>query len=47
MTVNALLLLVMGVMYAGGIYLLLEKTLTRVLLGMMLITNATLSLIHI
>lgn len=41
MTVNALLLLVMGVMYAGGIYLLLEKTLTRVLLGVMLITNAT------
>ena len=41
MTVNFLLLLVMGVMYAGGIYLLLERTLTRVLLGMMLITNAT------
>lgn len=41
MTANALLLIVMGVMYAGGIYLLLERTLTRVLLGMMLITNAT------
>lgn len=41
MSVNLLLLLVMGVMYAGGIYLLLERTLTRVLFGMILMTNAT------
>jgi multicomponent Na+:H+ antiporter subunit C len=41
MSVNLLLLGVMGVMYAGGIYLLLERTLTRVLLGMILMTNAT------
>lgn len=41
MSVNLLLLLVMGVMYAGGIYLLLERTLTRVLFGVVLMTNAT------
>jgi multicomponent Na+:H+ antiporter subunit C len=41
MSVNIVLLLVMGVMFAGGIYLLLERTLTRVLLGMILMTNAT------
>lgn len=41
MSVNLLLLVVMGVMYAGGIYLLLERTLTRVLFGVMLMTNAT------
>ena len=41
MSVNLLLLMVMGVMYAGGIYLLLERTLTRVLFGVVLMTNAT------
>lgn len=41
MSVNITLLLVMGVMFAGGVYLLLERTLTRVLLGMILMTNAT------
>ncbi|MGM7671188.1 Na(+)/H(+) antiporter subunit C [Microbacterium sp. A93] len=41
MSVNLLLLVVMGVMYSGGIYLLLERTLTRVLFGMILMTNAT------
>ncbi|MFB9072067.1 Na(+)/H(+) antiporter subunit C [Citricoccus parietis] len=41
MSVNIVLLLVMGVMYAVSVYLLLERTLTRVLLGMILITNAT------
>ena len=41
MSVNLLLLMVMGVMYAGGIYLLLERTLTRVMFGMILMTNAT------
>ena len=41
MSVNLLLLIVMGVMYAGGIYLLLERTLTRVLFGLILMTNAT------
>lgn len=41
MSVNLLLLVVMGVMFAGGIYLLLERTLTRVMFGMILMTNAT------
>ena len=40
MTVNATLLLVMGVLFATGIYLLLERSLTRVLLGLLLIGNA-------
>lgn len=41
MTINLTLLTVMGALYAIGIYLLLERSLTRVLLGMMLMTNAT------
>jgi multicomponent Na+:H+ antiporter subunit C len=41
--VNAPLVLValIGVMYACGIYLLLERSLTRVLLGFLLLGNAT------
>ncbi|GER22366.1 hypothetical protein NCCP1664_08630 [Zafaria cholistanensis] len=39
MTVNVTLLAVMGVMFATGIYLLLERSLTRVLLGIVLIGN--------
>ncbi|MGO4385058.1 Na(+)/H(+) antiporter subunit C [Specibacter sp. RAF43] len=41
MSINLTLLLVMGVLYAIGIYLLLERSLTRVLLGLMLLANAT------
>ncbi|AJT42037.1 Na(+)/H(+) antiporter subunit C [Psychromicrobium lacuslunae] len=41
MSVNLTLLLVMGVLYAVGIYLLLERSLTRVLMGLMLLANAT------
>ncbi len=41
MSANLTLLLVMGVLYAVGIYLLLERSLTRVLLGLMLLANAT------
>ncbi|MEC5192231.1 MULTISPECIES: Na(+)/H(+) antiporter subunit C [unclassified Arthrobacter] len=41
MSVNLTLLMVMGALYACGIYLLLERSLTRVLLGLMLLTNAT------
>lgn len=41
MSANLTLLVVMGVLYACGIYLLLERSLTRVLLGLMLLTNAT------
>ena len=41
MSVNLTLLVVMGVLYAVGVYLLLERSLTRVLLGLMLLTNGT------
>ncbi|MGG5170612.1 Na(+)/H(+) antiporter subunit C [Pseudarthrobacter sp. J1738] len=41
MSINLTLLLVMGVLYACGIYLILERSLTRVLLGLMLLANAT------
>lgn len=41
MSVNLTLLIVMGILYACGIYLILERSLTRVLLGLMLLANAT------
>ncbi|MET3922647.1 Na(+)/H(+) antiporter subunit C [Arthrobacter sp. UYEF20] len=41
MSVNVTLLTVMGALYACGIYLILERSLTRVLLGLMLLANAT------
>ncbi|WP_457964138.1 Na(+)/H(+) antiporter subunit C [Arthrobacter sp. D1-29] len=41
MSVNLTLLVVMGALYACGIYLILERSLTRVLLGLMLLANAT------
>ncbi|QCP00266.1 Na(+)/H(+) antiporter subunit C [Arthrobacter sp. 24S4-2] len=41
MSVNLTLLTVMGALYACGIYLLMERSLTRVLLGLMLLANAT------
>lgn len=41
MSINLTLLVVMGVLYAAGIYLILERSLTRVLLGLMLLANAT------
>lgn len=41
MNVNLTLLIIMGVFYAVGIYLLLERSLTRVLLGLMLLANGT------
>ena len=40
MTVNLTLLVLMGVLFAMGMYLLLERSLTRVLLGMMLTPTA-------
>lgn len=39
MTVNVTLTVVAGLLFATGIYLLLERSLTRVLLGLMLLTN--------
>ncbi|MFD5275952.1 Na(+)/H(+) antiporter subunit C [Pseudarthrobacter sp. NPDC058362] len=41
MSVNLTLLLVMGALFACGIYLTLERSLTRVLLGLMLLANAS------
>lgn len=41
MSVNLTLLLVMGILYGCGIYLILERSLTRVLLGLVLLANAT------
>lgn len=40
MTINATLIITMGVMFSGAVYLVLERTLTRVLLGLVLFTNA-------
>ncbi|MDO5493105.1 MAG: Na(+)/H(+) antiporter subunit C [Nesterenkonia sp.] len=39
MTVNLTLVLVMGVMLATGVYMVLERSLTRVVLGVILISN--------
>lgn len=47
MTVDLALLLVMGVMFACGIYLLLERSLTRILLGIMLVNNAAVVLLFL
>lgn len=41
MSANLGLLVVIGVLYASGVYLLLERSLTRLLLGVILIGNAT------
>lgn len=41
MVIDFSLILVMGVLYAVGVYLILDRSLTRVLLGLMLMTNAT------
>lgn len=41
MSANMTLLVIMGILYACGIYLLLERSLTRVTLGLMLLANAT------
>ena len=41
MSANIGLLAVIGVLYAAGVYLLLERSLTRILLGVLLIGNAT------
>ena len=41
MSVSLVLLVVMVVLYASGIYLMLERSMTRVLLGFLLVGNAT------
>lgn len=39
MTVNIALLVAMGVLYACGVYMVLERNLTRILLGIVLMTT--------
>jgi multisubunit Na+/H+ antiporter MnhC subunit len=41
MTPTVVLPLIIGVVYAAGVYLLLDRSLTRVLLGFLLLGNAT------
>jgi multicomponent Na+:H+ antiporter subunit C len=41
MSISLVLLAVMAVLYACGVYLLLERSMTRVLLGVLLVGNAT------
>ena len=41
MSVSLTLVAIMGILYAVGIYLLLERSMTRVLLGFLLVGNAT------
>jgi multicomponent Na+:H+ antiporter subunit C len=41
MTISLVLLVAMGAMYACGVYLMLERSMTRVLLGFLLVGNAT------
>lgn len=41
MSVSLVLVVTMAALYASGIYLLLERSLTRVLLGVLLVGNAT------
>lgn len=41
MSISLVLLAVMVVLYACGVYLLLERSMTRVLLGFLLVGNAT------
>ncbi|NYF11462.1 multisubunit Na+/H+ antiporter MnhC subunit [Leifsonia sp. AK011] len=41
MSVSLVLLAVMAVLYACGVYLLLERSMTKVLLGFLLVGNAT------
>ena len=41
MSVSLVLVITMAVLYASGVYLMLERSLTRVLLGFLLVGNAT------
>ena len=41
MSISLVLLVVMAVLYASGIYLMLERSMTRVLMGFLLVGNAT------
>ena len=41
MSVTLLLVILMGVLYSCGVYLMLERSMTRVVLGFLLVGNAT------
>ena len=41
MIVSAVLIVIMAILYAAGIYAMLERSLTRVLIGFLLLGNAT------
>ncbi|OCG76449.1 Na(+)/H(+) antiporter subunit C [Microbacterium sediminis] len=41
MNVSLTLVVIMAVLYAGGVYAMLERSLTRVLIGFLLLGNAT------
>lgn len=41
MTISLVLIVVMAALYASGVYLMLERSMTRVLLGFLLVGNAT------
>ncbi len=47
MSASLTLVVVMAVMYAAGVYVMLERSLTRVLIGFLLVGNATNLLIFI
>ncbi|TFC89025.1 Na(+)/H(+) antiporter subunit C [Cryobacterium sp. TMT1-21] len=47
MSASLTLVIVMAVMYAAGVYIMLERSLTRVLIGFVLVGNATNLLIFI
>ena len=40
MTVSLVLVIIMGVLFAAGVYAMLERSLTRVLIGFLLLGNA-------
>src|SRR5699024_10614905 len=40
MTIDAVLLFIMGGLFAAAIYLIMDRTLTRIMFGLMLFTNA-------
>lgn len=41
MTVSLVLVIIMGILFAAGVYAMLERSLTRVLIGFLLLGNAT------
>ncbi len=41
MTVSCVLIVIMAILYAAGIYAMLERSLTRVLIGFLLLGHAT------